>query len=125
MDIKSVKSNVPTTTVAQLKDAQVKASVAKEEKKSVEQTSGKKEDTVKISAQALDRQKEASRVDNTKTEQKNVEKTSVDSQQVQAERSQKVAQLKEQIKNGEFKVDSKAIANKLVENKEGVSSLVA
>lgn len=113
MAINSINNN-SNLSVTQLKDIQ-NAKVKVAEKVEVASSSAVKE-TVTLSNQALEKQREVDSVDQTqKTEAKQIEDTS---------RNDRIEALKAQIKNGEFKVDSSVIANKLTQNREEFGMLL-
>lgn len=107
-DTKSAINNVEKSRVSEAKQ------VKKEAVKSVEV----KKDVVKISAEALAKQKEEDA-----TASASAAQTSSTQAVNTAERNKRIEQIKEQIRTGEFKVDSKVIADNLISN--SVKSLLA
>lgn len=113
MAINSINSN-SNLSVTQLKEIQIaKNKEAVKEQKDNLTTS---KDTVKLSDRALEKQKE----DNKLEQAQKAESASI----TDTARSKRLEELKAQIKNGEFKVDSNAIANKLTQNKEELGILL-
>lgn len=107
----------------QMKDVQEKTLKAKE-KEEIQKTETKvSTETVSISVLALEKQREAKIMDNEKKEMK-ITKENYNSIKVSdAQREERLSQLKQQIENGTFKVDSRAIANKLISDTGELNNL--
>lgn len=113
MAINGINNNT-NLNVTQLKDVQVAKN--KENQKAEVLNTPASQDTVKLSNQALERQKESRKTEEAqKTEVKSLEDLN---------RSKRLEELKLQIRNGEFKVDANAIAEKLTSNKEELGALL-
>lgn len=105
--------------IVQNKEYQAKVDKSKESERVKNQPVDEVKDNVQISQLALEKQRQEKSIDNVKTEKNQVDnKKSED-----IRRSERIDEFKTQIKNGQFRVDSNAIANKLLSNKDTLSLL--
>lgn len=105
--------------IIQSKEYQAKVDKSKESERVKNQPVDEVKDNVQISQLALEKQRQEKSIDNVKTEKNQVDnKKSED-----IRRSERIDEFKTQIKNGQFRVDSNAIANKLLSNKDTLSLL--